>query len=377
MPHVAEARFTPRPSSTAPTAVWVRPRWVPRPWSRRPRVRSNTTADSGRTAWQASQENTENRWVATDAGWSRSGSSAAPAHTAAKVRTLPGLGATVDAHPWREPGDGETERGTGRGVTDGEHAITVAIITAAAGAATRIAASPGAGDPSRRPGGRVATSSCRARWRARRRHRPRRTAVRPARTERRHPTGACGRLDRPAGPAPPRRPGVAVSSPRADRRLQLAGSPRAPPGRRAAGPSAGRAPSPTSTAPAGPPAWPRAPRSPSRVARCRLDGGPHVVEPGAGLRAAREHRRAPRRGPAARPSAAPPPARAAAARAARSCWPSALFTAMTSASSRMPFLIPCSWSPVRAIVSSRNVSTIPATATSDWPTPTVSTSTTS
>ncbi len=94
VPHAAEARFTPRPSSTAPTAVWVSPRWVPRPWSRRPRVRLYTVADSGRTAWQASHENTENRWVATDAGWSRSGSSAAPAHTAAKVRTLPGLGAT-------------------------------------------------------------------------------------------------------------------------------------------------------------------------------------------------------------------------------------------------------------------------------------------
>ena len=65
----------------------------------------------------------------------------------------------------------------------------------------------------------------------------------------------------------------------------------------------------------------------------------------------------------------------AAARAGRACSPSALLTAMTSAISRMPFLIPCRLSPVRAIVSSRNVSTIAATATSDCPTPTVSTRT--
>ena len=39
--------------------------------------------------------------------------------------------------------------------------------------------------------------------------------------------------------------------------------------------------------------------------------------------------------------------------------------------------MPWSWSPVRARVRNRNVSTIPATVTSDWPTPTVSTSTTS
>ena len=67
----------------------------------------------------------------------------------------------------------------------------------------------------------------------------------------------------------------------------------------------------------------------------------------------------------------------AAARASSARSPSALFTAITSAISRMPFLIPCSWSPVRARVRNRNVSTIPATVTSDWPTPTVSTSTTS
>ena len=65
----------------------------------------------------------------------------------------------------------------------------------------------------------------------------------------------------------------------------------------------------------------------------------------------------------------------AAVRASPSRSPSALFTAITSAISRMPFLMPCSWSPVRARVRNRNVSTIPATVISDWPTPTVSTST--
>ena len=39
--------------------------------------------------------------------------------------------------------------------------------------------------------------------------------------------------------------------------------------------------------------------------------------------------------------------------------------------------MPWSWSPVRARVRNRKVSTIPATVISDWPTPTVSTSTTS
>ena len=54
---------------------------------------------------------------------------------------------------------------------------------------------------------------------------------------------------------------------------------------------------------------------------------------------------------------------------------SALLTAMTSAISRIPFLMPWSWSPVRARVRNRKVSTMPATVTSDWPTPTVSTRT--
>jgi len=57
--------------------------------------------------------------------------------------------------------------------------------------------------------------------------------------------------------------------------------------------------------------------------------------------------------------------------------PSALFTAITSAISRIPFLMPWSWSPVRAMVKNKKVSTMPATVTSDWPTPTVSTRTTS
>ena len=72
------------------------------------------------------------------------------------------------------------------------------------------------------------------------------------------------------------------------------------------------------------------------------------------------------------------PARSrAAALASCSRSPSALLTAITSAISRMPFLMPWSWSPVRARVRNRNVSTMPATVTSDCPTPTVSTSTTS
>ena len=57
--------------------------------SRRPLVRSYTSRDSGRTTWPASQDAAENRRVAIEDGWSRSGSSAAPAQTAAKVSTLP------------------------------------------------------------------------------------------------------------------------------------------------------------------------------------------------------------------------------------------------------------------------------------------------
>ena len=64
-------------------------------------------------------------------------------------------------------------------------------------------------------------------------------------------------------------------------------------------------------------------------------------------------------------------------RASPSLSPSALVMEITSASSRMPRLMPCSWSPVRATCRNRKVSTMPATATSDCPTPTVSTSTTS
>ena len=81
--------------------------------------------------------------------------------------------------------------------------------------------------------------------------------------------------------------------------------------------------------------------------------------------------------PCPRTSRSAPASSRAAARASPSRSPSALLTAITSAISRMPFLMPCSWSPVRARVRNRNVSTIPATVTSDWPTPTVSTSTTS
>src|SRR5262245_2528820 len=57
--------------------------------------------------------------------------------------------------------------------------------------------------------------------------------------------------------------------------------------------------------------------------------------------------------------------------------PSALLTARASASSMMPFLRPCSSSPAPGSRSTRKKSTIDATATSDCPTPTVSTRTTS
>ena len=57
--------------------------------------------------------------------------------------------------------------------------------------------------------------------------------------------------------------------------------------------------------------------------------------------------------------------------------PSALLTTTRSASSMIPRLMPCSSSPPPGAISSTKQSTIAATATSDWPTPTVSTSTTS
>ncbi len=49
VPHCADAAFSPAPSATAPSTVWVRPRCVPRPVSRRARVSRYTSADSGRT----------------------------------------------------------------------------------------------------------------------------------------------------------------------------------------------------------------------------------------------------------------------------------------------------------------------------------------
>ena len=57
--------------------------------------------------------------------------------------------------------------------------------------------------------------------------------------------------------------------------------------------------------------------------------------------------------------------------------PSALLIATRSAISRMPFLMPCSWSPAPANARNVKQSTICETATSDWPTPTVSTRITS
>lgn len=68
---------------------------------------------------------------------------------------------------------------------------------------------------------------------------------------------------------------------------------------------------------------------------------------------------------------------AAAARAAVAPAPSALLTAIMSASSMMPFLMPCNSSPALGSISTRKKSVRSATAVSDWPTPTVSTSTTS
>src|ERR1700734_1640306 len=53
--------------------------------------------------------------------------------------------------------------------------------------------------------------------------------------------------------------------------------------------------------------------------------------------------------------------------------PSALLTAIMSASSTTPFLSACNSSPAPGIASTRKKSVISATAISDWPTPTVST----
>ena len=68
---------------------------------------------------------------------------------------------------------------------------------------------------------------------------------------------------------------------------------------------------------------------------------------------------------------------AAAWRAAAARSPSALVTTTRSASSMIPRLMPCRSSPPAGEASSTNRSTRSATASSDWPTPTVSTSTTS
>ena len=104
---------------------------------------------------------------------------------------------------------------------------------------------------------------------------------------------------------------------------------------------------------------------------------PHGVEPDVPPPRCTSARACSTRRRRARSGAGRRTARGAAALASTTCVPSALLTAMTSASSRTPFLIPCRLSPARASVSSRNVSTMSATCTSDWPTPTVSTNTTS
>src|ERR1700692_4343567 len=72
------------------------------------------------------------------------------------------------------------------------------------------------------------------------------------------------------------------------------------------------------------------------------------------------------------------PRYSAAARLAR--WilsPSALLTAIMSASSTRPFLMPCNSSPAPGSISARKKSVMSQTAVSDCPMPTVSTSTTS
>ena len=57
--------------------------------------------------------------------------------------------------------------------------------------------------------------------------------------------------------------------------------------------------------------------------------------------------------------------------------PSALLIAIMSASSTRPFLMPCNSSPAPGSISARKKSVMSQTAVSDWPMPTVSTSTTS
>jgi len=68
---------------------------------------------------------------------------------------------------------------------------------------------------------------------------------------------------------------------------------------------------------------------------------------------------------------------AAANSAANRVSPSALLTAMMWTSSSSPRLMPCSSSPAPGSISAKKQSVMPATIVSDWPTPTVSTSTTS
>ena len=57
--------------------------------------------------------------------------------------------------------------------------------------------------------------------------------------------------------------------------------------------------------------------------------------------------------------------------------PSALLTTIASATSMMPFLMPCRSSPAPVSTTSIKKSTIERTVISDWPTPTVSTKITS
>ena len=117
--------------------------------------------------------------------------------------------------------------------------------------------------------------------------------------------------------------------------------------------------------------------SASRVSRCASTASHSSASPAPVTRRRLDARRAPTpgaagaggagRGGSRRPLGAPAPARS----------PSAFVTTTMSASSMTPRLTPCSSSPAPPLTSSTKVSTRSATATSDWPTPTVSTRTTS
>ena len=257
--------MTARPSSTAPTAVWVRPRCVPLPWSRRPRVRSKT--HGGQRPDGVAGQPGEHR---EPAGGGRRrvvevGQQRRPRAHRREGEDAARAGCDV-GDAGREPRDGEPERGTGRGVTDGEHVLTV-VITRRRGPAT---ARHRSGDPDRRAA--MAARTCH--------HRPARRRSGPRSTPRRSRTASAA--------------SVAVSSP-----ARTSASSRGI-AARTAGSSRSRSISRSRTvAHIHWTCWSArfAASSPLDVERRPVPGHrrPHLVEPGAGLRAAREHRRPPRR----------------------------------------------------------------------------------